>query len=578
LITTVAWQYRNTITDKVGSLTIPLAKGCPFITSEINNLAISIACDFDFITPQETTGQSIYFIRSNNNSDGYVMILSRILDLSIIDNTIYLPRFSGIIRIAYFNSPLMISVLLDNYMIYPIESTISTSVTGTGDNNSVWNVDTTFEWTTKSMNLNTTKTNLLMLALPHHNIINLVFESNLIYHPLIGPFRFVITNNYSWVLADAVANYTFSYPPIESTNKDSLKTVWKTEISNIISSPPSETVNWCKWLGSIANLLLIGDMLGENIDQELTILENNLSLIQMHNGAISQYNTFVYDNTWGGIISHLGLDNCAGNSDSGNAFYQSHIGQYGYLIFAYAVSGYFDLNFINSNTDTALLFARDIVNPYEFDNYFPLWRNKDWYFGFSISSGLSPQQARGKETSNIGESILGYYGCYLLSLLLNDQDELKNWSLAMLASEISSLQYYFQYISQNRIDVDPAFVQGTITQRGDTYYNYTVNTGNNLFPARNASIIVPILKPLSLISFDFIDKYWAHFVQYWMVDAVNDPTIEPESFGYAESLLSVQSTPQDHISIINNIISKSDIYLPYGSTWSSILYWILNQQ
>jgi endoglucanase Acf2 len=597
LVSTVAWQYQNSVTQVIGSITIPLAKGSPFITTEVNNIDISLECDFDFTVDNTTEPQSIYIIQRDNASDGYLLILSRALSLTIIDRTIYIPSFSGVVRIGYFNSETMIDILMTNYTIYPIESTISTSVTGSsGDNNTTWNVDTVFEWTTRSMNIvsssrnrirnsKSMKQNLsndspLMLALPHHNIINVVYESDLMLHPLIGPFRFLTTDNNTWVLGDAVANYTFAYPPIGpsgSTGMDTLATVWETEMSNIINSPPRETVNWCRWLGSVANLLLIGDMLGNNITTELNVLKNNLSLIQTQNGTLSPYNTFIHDKTWGGVIGNLGLNNCAGNSDNGNAFYNSHIGQFGYLVFAYAVAGYFDQDFINSNSDTALLFVRDIVNPYEFDNTFPLWRNKDWYFGYSISSGLSPQQGRGKETLDIGETILGYYASYLISLVLTNQDELMNWSLAMLASEIISLQYYFQFVSQNRIDVDPAFVQGTIVERGDTYYEYTVDAGNDSFPARNASIMVPILKPLSLISFDYLNQDWSHFVQFWMTDAVTAPDIEPESFGYAETLLSVQASPQQRQMIANNIANESHIYLPYGSTWSSMLYWVLNQ-
>lgn len=547
---------------------------CTFITAEINNFSVTLECNFKFsINQSESIFQApIYIMERSNFSDGFVIILSRSLDITIYDTTLFIPRFSGTIRIAYFNSETMIDILINNCTVYPIESTIGTTATDT--NNDVWNVDTLFEWTTRS--INNIDGSLLMLALPHHNIINVVYESDLMFNPLIGPYRFLTTNSNSWVLADAVANYNFEYPSIGDT--ESLSMVWETEISNIINSQPRETVIWCKWLGSIATLLLIGDMLDSDISVELNILKNNLSLIQTRNGALSQYNTFIHDQTWGGIISNLGLDNCSGDCDNGNAFYESHIGQFGYLVFAYAVAGYFDKNFINTNKETALLFARDIVNPHEHDNTFPLWRNKDWYFGYSISSGLSPQQERGKDTSDIGELIFVYYASYLLSLVIDGQQELMNWSLAMLASEVTALQYYFQFASDaNKIDVNSAFVQGTIPERGDTYYNYTVNTGNDTFPARNASIMVPIIKPFSLLSFDYINDQWAKFAQFWMNPAVAAPGIEPESFGYAESLLAVEATPETKQTIVNNIVASRDIYLPYGSTWSAMLYWILSQ-
>ena len=572
LVATVVWQYQNNVTQKVGSMTIPLARGSPFITSEINNIDVSIECGFDF-TVTSLSESTMYVIQRNN--DGYVLILSQALSPSVVGSTIYIPSFSGVLRIAYFDSQTMLDILVNNYSVYPIESTIRTSATL--DTDTIWNVDTTFEWTTKRIN-KTSDVSPLMLALPHHNIVNVVYESDLMFHPLIGPFRLLTTDDTSWTLAEAVANYTFNYPPVGTTGSDSLSSVWENEIVDIVNSPPADAVNWFKWLGSLATLLLIGDMLGKNIAKELDILKNNLSLIKTRNGALSPYNTFIHDDTWGGVISHLGLDNCVGNSDYGNAFYQSHVGQFGYLVFAYSVAGHFDQEFINNNKDTALLFVRDIANPYEFDDTFPLWRNKDWYFGYSISSGLSPQQGRGKETSDIGESILGYYASYLLSSLFDDQKELMNWSLAMLASEITSLQYYFQFVSQNRTDVDPAFVQGTIVERGDTFYDYASAGGNVRFPARNASLMVPILKPLSLISFDYLDKQWLQFIQFWIAQAASSPDIEAESLAYSQAILSVQASPQSQQSIVDIITDNSDIYLPYGSTWSSVLYWVLAQQ
>ncbi|CAH6421731.1 Glycosyl hydrolase family 81 [uncultured virus] len=573
LVGTVAWQYRNTTTSRIGSITIPLAKGSPFITAELNDIGTSLECNFS-VSLIPSSDKLTYTINNADGSDGYLLFLPQPITVTLSNDVIYLPRFAGAIRIAYFSSTDIITILSNHKVVYPIESTISTFVTG---DTGAFNIDTTFQWTTRNMYSSTTDTELLMIALPHHNIINTIYESSLIDYSVIGPFRFIIGSDNQWIIADAVANYPFAYPPVNDgsggTGSDSLLLVWTTEMENVIRSPPAETVNWCKWLGSVAILLLIGQMLNQNINNELTVFIDQLSRIQLRNGAISNSNVIVYDTTWGGVIANLGLDNCIGNSDGGNAYYESHVGQFGYLVFAYAVGGYLDNTFIQHNKETALLFARDIANPYQSDNSFPLWRNKDWYFGYSLSSGLAPHQSRGKDASNIGETILGYYGTYLLASIIKDQSELINWSLAMLANEISAAQFYFQY--NNKIDVNSAFVQGTITNRGDTYYEYTVDNGNILFPERNASIMVPIVKPVSLISFDYINSTWAEFTQYWMTSAVARETIEPESLAYGLTLLSVNSSNRSQI--IEQIVNNRSIFLPYGSTWSSVLYWVLNQ-
>lgn len=569
LVSAVAWQYENISTGYTGSITSFFSKGCPFITCEVSNLDVSLECNFNFTVGD--TSQTLIIITSSDKNIKYLLVLSNKSRVSVIDKTIYLINFSGVFRVAYFDSEDVFSVLIKNRWVYPVESTISTSNI---NKNKIYNVDTIFEWTTRSLN-DAQNSNLLMLALPHHNIVNVVYESNLKSHPLIGPFRFIITDNNSWILADAVADYDFTYATIQS---DQLISVWETEISSLTKSKPLGTVNWCKWLGSIATLILIGDMLQKDITTSLNFLKNILDKIRIKNGFVSNFIEFIYDKTWGGIITKLGLNNCSGNSDDGNSFYESHIGHYGYLTYAYAVAGYFDPDFIHNNKDIALLFVRDVANPYEFDSSFPLWRNKDWYFGYSISSGLSPFQGRGKETFDVGESVLGYYSSYLLASVLGDQQELLDWSLAMLASEIASIQYYFQVASENKTDISQAFIQATVVGRGDSYYEYTVNGGNSDFPARNSSIIVPIVKPFSLISFDFINSNWVRFIQPWLLQSLNSSNIEPEPFGYAISLFSVGSSPDQKQKIINDIIQKSSLRLPYGSTWSSMLYWILSQQ
>jgi hypothetical protein len=601
LVGTVVWQYENPNNGKTGSLIIPLAQGSPFITIEMNNINATLECNFDFAL-QPYQNKNIYLIEISGSTDGYAIFLPIPLTLKIQNGVVVIPRMIGTIRIAYFNSIDMLNILTQHYQTYPIEATISTTSQGTGINdiNDIldisrfhsWNVDTSFIWTTKNMLTEEHKRNsgisieidnkLLMIALPHHNITNITYESSNMSHPLISPVRFIITHNNIWNIADAVANYQFIYPVPSQGMTGIMSLIWDDEIKIITNSPPQDTIDWVKWLGSLAILILIGNMLQKDITDYRNILEGQLSLIQNKLGMISKYKMLVYDKTWGGIIDSLGLTNCMGNSNHGNSFYESHIGQYGYIMLAYAVAGYFNPKFINSNRETALYFIRDTINPYQSDNSFPLWRNKNWYLGYSISSGLQYGQINGKDTSNIGEIIAGYYAAFLLSLILsnnpNEPNELINWSLGLLASEITALQHYFQLRDSNEdiITVDSKFIQRTITNRGDTYYKYTVSGGNPKYPERNASIMVPMLKPLTLMSFDYINNKWAMGTKQWVESGVTGD-IQSESLAYALAVLTVENNPKIKQQAIETIIANHKILLPYGSTWSSILYWILNQ-
>jgi endoglucanase Acf2 len=575
MTTTVAWQFFNPSTGKTGSLTLPLVKGSPYITIESVNSSISLECDFT-VDLKPFRGQSSYILKIDATT-GYVIFFPHTITLTDSNNIISVPRVTASIRIAYYNSQPMLNILSRQYSAYPVESTISTSL---GEPGSSWDTTSIFTWTPKNIFGPGVEDKLLMMALPHHNIENVIVSGPTGDHPVIGPYRFVITNNNTWILNYSVVNYDFTYPPITASGITGMMIpVWKNELEKLIQAIPSNTVDWCRWLGSIAILFLIGDMLKQNINTELDFLESQLSLLQTNKGAVSASNTIVTDITWGGVISNIGLTNCQGTSDEGNAFYENHIGQYGYLVFAYAVAGYFDPTFLDDNKETALYFVRNIANPAEADKTFPLWRNKDWYFGYSLSSGLTPNQAGGKNTNDIAEIIMGYFGTYLMSMLITNRD-LTTWSLSMLAMEISALKHYFQIqdvLTVSRLPqqnlVNPAFVQGTITDRGDVYYQYTTVGGNDKFPERNASIMVSMIKPLLLISDDYIDPGWAVGTQPWMIDAINN-NIQPESLGYAESLIAVNNTNANKRAAIQTIILNSNNPLPYGSTWSSMLYWI----
>lgn len=560
LIGTLVWQYRNSQTQSTGQLQMPLAKGCPFITVMVGRLAVALTLDFTYSLNPFNSTRTAYTIQIDA-ATGYLLLTDVPLTLLNEPALGYIATnlFTGTIRLAYYASTAELQNLYAYHSEVPVESTIGATLVPTGHSH------LQFEWATRAIDSH--DAGVLMYAMPHHHFINTNIQriGELINHPTMGPLQLVVGPY--WILSNPVSSPGFEYP-IPKTGVDALILVWQTEIQNVFPNPPADTVSWCEWLGSVAILLLIGAGLNQSIQSGLDILKSNLSAI----GNLGPTNTLVYDRTWNGIIGSLGLNNCQGDGDAGNAFYENHIGQFGYVVYAYAVAGHFDLEFIGANAEMALLFARTILNPYERDSSFPLWRNKDWYFGTSISSGLTPNQSRGKNIGNLGSVLLGYYGGYLLSEVLPEQRELRDWSLGMLGAEIASLQTYFQFGAAQTVTVDSAFVEGTINQRGDTYYDYNVSDGNLSFPARHASMIIPLLKPLTQSSFTAINLEWAQYLQPFIASALSARP-SPEAYGYANALLSVGSS--DRGPLIRNIVANSGIYLPYGSTWSSLLYWIL---
>jgi hypothetical protein len=402
-----------------------------------------------------------------------------------------------------------------------------------------------------------------MLALPHHNISNVTTVYDNVSHPLLGPARLVASSSDQWDIHSTLPDINFVYTPVMS---DTLVAIWQKEYPLLLQDQPSDTVDRMLWLGSLANMLLIGHTLNQDISDGINVLTCQLDNIRTEQ--------FVYDRTWGGVISSAGISDCSGMADDGNAFYFNHVGQYGYLVYAYAVASFLDADFLDRNENIALYFARNIANPCDGDNDFPLWRNKDWYTGYSLVTGLQPGQHNGKESYDIGSIIMGYYGSYLLGCITGNTI-LENNSVALLSSEIISQQCYFQFASQNKIVVDSAFVQGTITRRSALTYEYTVDSGNEFYPARNASIMVPMVKPYTLLSSASVNDTWAEATQSFLQAALTDPNLEDESRAYAYSLLAINADIAIRNQYLQDILTRADNLLPVGSTWSTIAYRIL---
>jgi len=147
--------------------------------------------------------------------------------------------------------------------------------------------------------------------------------------------------------------------------------------------------------------------------------------------------SFLYDVTWGGIISSNGWLN--NGSDYGNGIYNDHHFHYGYYLYAGAVILKYDPDWRWGPWLMDL--ARDIGNPSVEDTYFTITRHKDWYNGHSWAQGLDATYD-GKNQESSSEAVNGYYGLTLYGISLNN-DLVKNVGRVLLATEIRSAHKYW---------------------------------------------------------------------------------------------------------------------------------------
>ena len=95
--------------------------------------------------------------------------------------------------------------------------------------------------------------------------------------------------------------------------------------------------------------------------------------------------------------------------------YNDHHFHYGYHIYAAAVVAKHRPEWAREYFERILLYIRDIANPSADDQYFPQFRQKDWYLGNSWAAGLMSMELspHGREQESSSEAIAAFEGIAL---------------------------------------------------------------------------------------------------------------------------------------------------------------------
>jgi endo-1,3(4)-beta-glucanase len=162
-------------------------------------------------------------------------------------------------------------------------------------------------------------------------------------------------------------------------------------------------------------------------------------------------NTLQYESAWGGICSKNGLANSG--ADFGNGVYNDHHFHYGYHIYAAAVIGKEDPEWVQTYSGSVMDLVRDYANPSSLDPNFPVTRCKDWYDGNSWASGITIF-GDSKNQESTSESINSYYAIYLWGLVTQNT-QMKDLGRVMLATEMRAAKKYWQMTTQSSVYPSP---------------------------------------------------------------------------------------------------------------------------
>jgi len=234
---------------------------------------------------------------------------------------------------------------------------------------------------------------------------------------------------YGPMSATAGSNFKLNTPLIKPSTKLNLSQLSADHRQQLISTlqsdvakttvTPTDSYFAGKQLARAANLLDIAEQLGQTaqINQLKTILNAAFS-------ARLGAKYFYYDTTIKGIAAQT---KAFGSED-----FNDHHFHYGYFIYAAAILGKYDADFLKNNQKQINLLAADIAS-YDQTADFPVERNFDPYAAHSWAAGLSPF-ADGNNQESSSEAINAWNGVAAWANLTKN-NQLESSATWMLSSE-----------------------------------------------------------------------------------------------------------------------------------------------
>ncbi|OWB85624.1 hypothetical protein B5S33_g4293 [[Candida] boidinii] len=271
-----------------------------------------------------------------------------------------------------------------------------------------------------------------------------------------------------------------------------------------------------------------------------------------------QYYPLIYDTKYGGVTSSA--YKISPNEDFGSGYYNDHHFHYGYFVHAAAVVGYVDAKYggtwAQDNKDWVNSLIRDVANPSEEDEYFPVSRNFDWFNGHSWAAGLFVgYDGRNEESSS--EDYNFAYGMKLWGKVVGDSS-MEYRSDLMLAIMKRSMNMYYLYSDDNTVEPSQIISNKVAGILFDNKIDYTTYFGTNTEYIHGIHML-PITAASGLIrGSTFVQQEWEQKLS----------TLSETLTGGWASILRINQALYDPTSSYNFFASSSwdNSYLDNGQT------------
>ncbi|KAH6843016.1 glycoside hydrolase family 81 protein [Chaetomium sp. MPI-CAGE-AT-0009] len=237
---------------------------------------------------------------------------------------------------------------------------------------------------------------------------------------------------------------------ISHATQQAIRNIARQEVSqNIIQQLDENSMYFSgKALAKFASLILsIRELLGDPglAQAGLTKLKEAFSRFTQN----AQKYPLVYESCWGGVVSSATYVTGDRFADFGNTIYNDHHFHWGYFIYTAAVIGHLDPSWVNGNKAYVNMLVRDVANPSTQDQYFPLWRNFDWFHGHSWAHGLA-DVLDGNDQESSSEDTMHAYALKMWGSVTGDKNLEARGNL-MLSVQARSMQAYYLYTSSNTV-------------------------------------------------------------------------------------------------------------------------------
>lgn len=126
-----------------------------------------------------------------------------------------------------------------------------------------------------------------------------------------------------------------------------------------------------------------------------------------------------YDDSWKGVVSNAGFNDSG--ADFGNTYYNDHHFHFGYFVYAAAVIGYLDPDWITQGDNKA--WVQMLVKDFAESDYngrdYPFSRSFDWWMGHSWAKGLF-ESADGKDEESTSEDGFASFAIKMWGKVIGD--------------------------------------------------------------------------------------------------------------------------------------------------------------